>query len=256
MIPQLCFQSFNHSLTTANPASPSRPHPVQNPKVATYWLGFTIALVLHLLVFFSLGNQVAEQPVTPPQAIMVSWIGSASNLTKVAPSPETLARPEVIKPKTKTSTTPKPLKSQPLIAAQSDTASTSTMLEQSLPTPATALSTNTATEQTVSSSDAHAESSAEPLSLPNLNADYLDNPAPAYPIQSKQLGEQGKVFLKVLVNADGRVEQIALRKSSGHERLDDAAQDTVKNWRFVPAKRGSQTVAAWVIVPVSFSLEG
>jgi len=47
-----------------------------------------------------------------------------------------------------------------------------------------------------------------------------------------------------------------LKTSSGSPRLDQAALDTVKRWRFVPARQGDQSVAAWVVVPISFSLEG
>jgi len=59
-----------------------------------------------------------------------------------------------------------------------------------------------------------------------------------------------------MVNADGHVKQVLLRKSSGFSRLDQAALDSVKNWRFVPARRGEQPVSAWVVVPVAFTLEG
>jgi protein TonB len=47
-----------------------------------------------------------------------------------------------------------------------------------------------------------------------------------------------------------------VQKTSGFSRLDQAALETVKHWRFVPARRGSQIVPAWVVVPISFSLEG
>ena len=97
---------------------------------------------------------------------------------------------------------------------------------------------------------------AGPTSLPRLDADYLDNPAPAYPAESRRLGEQGRVLLRVLVNADGSVERVTLRKTSGHERLDDAAQQAVQQWRFVAAQRGDQAISAWVVIPISFSLEG
>ena len=33
------------------------------------------------------------------------------------------------------------------------------------------------------------------------------------------------------------------------------AIDTVKRWRFVPARQGDRAVAAWVLVPITFSLE-
>jgi protein TonB len=49
---------------------------------------------------------------------------------------------------------------------------------------------------------------------------------------------------------------VQVRDSSGHPRLDEAARRAVQTWRFVPAKRGEEPVAAWVLVPVSFRLEG
>ena len=38
------------------------------------------------------------------------------------------------------------------------------------------------------------------------------------------------------------------------ERLDQAALESVKKWRFIPAKQNSQPVSAYVLVPVKFSL--
>jgi len=58
------------------------------------------------------------------------------------------------------------------------------------------------------------------------------------------------------VSAAGRAEDIEVRTSSGHARLDEAARETVKGWRFVPARRGEQAVPAWVLIPISFRLEG
>jgi protein TonB len=95
-----------------------------------------------------------------------------------------------------------------------------------------------------------------PLTQPIFQADYLDNPAPAYPALSRRIGEEGRVVLRVLVNPAGLADQIEVRASSGHSRLDEAARTTVARWRFVPAKRGEQPVAAWVLIPISFRLEG
>jgi protein TonB len=68
------------------------------------------------------------------------------------------------------------------------------------------------------------------------------------------LHEEGRVLLRVLVDAKGLPERVELRSSSGHERLDRVALDTVRQWKFVPARRGEEAVSAWVIVPISFSL--
>ncbi|MEO8346797.1 MAG: TonB family protein [Betaproteobacteria bacterium] len=90
---------------------------------------------------------------------------------------------------------------------------------------------------------------------PNFNAAYLDNPAPAYPPLARRIGEQGRVVLRVLVTAGGAAETVELRTSSGSSRLDQAAIETVKRWRFVPARQGDLAVPAWVLVPITFSLE-
>ncbi|MGH8681912.1 MAG: energy transducer TonB, partial [Burkholderiales bacterium] len=93
-----------------------------------------------------------------------------------------------------------------------------------------------------------------PITPPSFLADYLHNPAPAYPPVARRNGEQGKVFLRVLVGADGRPEQVELRTSSGSARLDTTALETVRRWRFVPARQADRPIAAWVIVPISFVL--
>ena len=91
---------------------------------------------------------------------------------------------------------------------------------------------------------------------PNFKADYLHNPPPPYPSLARRMNEQGRVVLRVLVNADGLAERVELRTSSGSSRLDQSALETVRSWKFVPARQGTDPVAAWVLVPISFSLQG
>ncbi|MEI7210847.1 energy transducer TonB [Pectobacterium carotovorum] len=93
-----------------------------------------------------------------------------------------------------------------------------------------------------------------PLTPPLANADYLHNPAPSYPDVAISRGYEGTVLLNVQVRADGKVQTIQIHQSSGYPSLDDAARDTVRRWSFVPARRGSQPVSGWVVVPVDFSL--
>jgi protein TonB len=88
-----------------------------------------------------------------------------------------------------------------------------------------------------------------------FDADYLHNPKPVYPHASRRLGEQGKALLRVYVSAAGLAEKIEIKLSSGFARLDQAAEEAIGRWRFVPARRGEQTIAAWVQVPITFQLE-
>lgn len=93
------------------------------------------------------------------------------------------------------------------------------------------------------------------VSQPRFDADYLSNPAPAYPPISRRMGEEGKVVLRVHVEPNGLPSQVEIKTASGSPRLDQAALDAVRRWRFVPAKRGEEAVAAWVLVPVVFNLK-
>ena len=55
------------------------------------------------------------------------------------------------------------------------------------------------------------------------------------------MGEQGKVLVRVLVSAEGLVERVELKNSSGSRRLDQAALDAVRQLEVRPgAARGSQ----------------
>jgi protein TonB len=93
------------------------------------------------------------------------------------------------------------------------------------------------------------------ITAARFDADYLDNPKPVYPHASRRLGEQGKVLLRVYVSAAGLAEKVEIKLGSGFARLDQAAHDAVSRWRFVPARRGEQAVAAWVQVPITFQLD-
>jgi periplasmic protein TonB len=95
-----------------------------------------------------------------------------------------------------------------------------------------------------------------PITAARFDAAYLNNPKPVYPNASRRLGEEGKVVLRVHVDPDGRPSEIEIRTSSGFPRLDAAAYEAVSRWRFVPARRGDEPIAAWVAVPIAFNLEG
>lgn len=94
----------------------------------------------------------------------------------------------------------------------------------------------------------------EKIEPPRFGVAYLNNPAPDYPTLSRHMGEQGRVLMKVLVSADGAADEIQIEKSSGSERLDNAAINAVKKWRFIPAKKNNQPLSAYVLVPMKFSL--
>ncbi len=77
---------------------------------------------------------------------------------------------------------------------------------------------------------------------------------PAYPATSRRLGEEGTVRLRVLVDERGRPKDVDVVNSSGFDRLDQAAIDAVKRWRFVAATDGTRPISTWTQVAITFKL--
>lgn len=89
---------------------------------------------------------------------------------------------------------------------------------------------------------------------PRYDLAYLSNPKPAYPARSIDLGEEGTVVLQAVISADGRVKSVQVKTSSGFPRLDRAALDAVRRWKFQPSRRGDTPVEGVAIIPMPFTL--
>lgn len=200
--------------------------------------GIAITVLFHMAAVVALLQyEPVRSAFTAAMPIMVSLITPQP----VAEKPAAPPKPLPVKPRVHLPTPPQP---QQII-----TATTEAPQPALAPPPPAAVAI-------APPQPAPAPIAAVPVVPPNFNADYLDNPPPVYPPLSRRIGEQGKVMLRVLVNATGNADKVELRSSSGSNRLDDAALDVVRRWRFVPARQGDQPVAAWVLIPITFSLKG
>ena len=78
-------------------------------------------------------------------------------------------------------------------------------------------------------------------------------PAPSYPLAALRAGIEGRVILRIEVDATGAPVDGRIERSSGSTLLDRAALKLVlAKWRFVPATYGGQPIAATALVPVDF----
>jgi len=106
---------------------------------------------------------------------------------------------------------------------------------------------------------APAQSSSSTDSVQTTDADYkaayLNNPKPPYPSFAFQNRQEGTVILRVHVLPSGEVDEVQLARTSGFDSLDDSALNTVKKWKFVPAKQNGKIVDQWVKVPIRFGLK-
>lgn len=93
-------------------------------------------------------------------------------------------------------------------------------------------------------------------SAPKLVAtvEYLREPSPRYPPQSRKLREQGLVVLRVVIDERGVACDIDIESSSGYTRLDHAAKDAVSRAAFRPYIEDGTPRRALVLIPIEFAL--
>lgn len=216
------------------------------------WLALIVGIHLALLAGAMIGLGGAEAPVTPPAVMGVL----------VAPQPPATPVPQETLPATpqrqmpRAAQRPKAPAPPPLSnAPSSERAPTAPPAEPGKLAQAESMPARM--QGAASPSPAPApEPATGPAAVtpPRTDAAHLDNPAPQYPTVSRRFGEEGRVLFDVYILPDGRVGEIKLRRSSGHARLDEAALDAVRRWRYVPARRGNEPIPYWYVQPIAFSL--
>ena len=90
-----------------------------------------------------------------------------------------------------------------------------------------------------------------PVKPPRL----LREVAPVYPASARNSGATGVVTVRILVGADGSVEDVTVVGSSGNSAMDSSVVTAVNKWRFSPAKdKYGQNARCRVTRAVSFNL--
>lgn len=74
-----------------------------------------------------------------------------------------------------------------------------------------------------------------------------------YPESLWDEGVEGQAVVMVLVGAEGTVDSVYLRQTSGWEEMDSAAVRGARVLRFEPGRRGDDAVDVWVRLPVRFT---
>jgi protein TonB len=200
--------------------------------------GLVATVALHAAALGALlSYEPARSALAEAGPILVDWIA--------APKPEPVVEPpKPPKPKP-VHHRPRPVEKPKIIAAPVESPSPSPIVVPAPPPPPPEPIALAPTPEPV-----------VVVAPPVFNAAYLQNPAPPSPSLSRKLGEQGRVILRVLVNPNGSADKVQLQTSSGYARLDESARETIARWKFVPAKRGSESVADWVLIPINFRLNG
>jgi periplasmic protein TonB len=212
----------------------SRPSSTQRSSLLSIVVGLHVGIFLLIMAAKTVAPQIMKMP------LIVDLLPAPKIEDEPQAKPLPIAKPVPVTRPTHTPKTPAPVLETTSSSAPSDNAPVAPpqVAEPTPPAPAPAPAP-----------------AAPSISQARFDADYLRNPPPPYPPLSRRMGEEGKVILRVSVNPQGMADAIEVRTTSGSNRLDESALNTVRNWKFIPAKRGDTTVQSWVLVPIIFKLE-
>ena len=214
-------------------------------------LGFSLAL--HVAVV-ALWQWAGVRQVEPPAEASVRHASRPVVVSLTLPEPSPSAAQTPVQPAAAVAPTRRAAPAAETLAAGS-VAATSVVSTSAATAPAPVSAVVPASVAAVVAIPATPALTPAAVELPSTEADYWHNPKPAYPSLSRRLGEQGKVLVRVFIDASGQPQQAEVKQSSGFERLDQTALNTVLKWRYLPGKRNGTPEAMWLQVPLEFRLE-
>jgi protein TonB len=80
------------------------------------------------------------------------------------------------------------------------------------------------------------------------------NEKPPYPAEAIRRSQEGTVWLRLSIDADGRVLDVAIATPCPHPVLNRAAVRAARDWVFEPARQDGRPIASEKDVPVEFRL--
>ena len=212
---------------------------------------FTATVLLHVVLAMLFIYGLLEHKITPPDAppVLVEFMQSQPTPKTVEPQPTKPIPPQVRpQPVAAPEPTPQPTPSPSKVAAPAVVTQAAPVAPVSAPTPPAPAKVEAPPAPPVVTTPSKTD-----VSIP---ASYsASNTKPVYPTMSKRMGEQGTVVLRVLVKADGSAGAVEVKSSSSYPRLDQAAMEAVKSWRFHPATSDGKAIDEWYQVPIPFKLQ-
>jgi protein TonB len=194
------------------------------------WIVIAIVLVLHGFFFVSLdlGLDVKNDPSENEVRVMANLVAPPTPPAPPASTPPMPQPKQEAKPKTQAKPEPKPKTPDPSTtppadASQAKAAEAAKAAESQMPNAAVAPATSQGTAGTPIQTD-----------IGKLVVVYQPDADPYYPSFSKRAGEQGEVVVRLIIDETGIVEDVALLRSSGFTRLDRAAEQIGRRYRFKP----------------------
>lgn len=189
-------------------------------------------------------------PAPSPMAAPVSPTPAPQAVSRPSRQPSPVTQTQPAQPEPVITTTP---------VATAPSSATATAAESTPVVTAPPEDTALVPESTPVASPNVSETAPTTSAMANTEADYkaayLNNPRPPYPLSAARQGAEGRVLLLAEVLPDGRAGRVRLEKSSGHALLDASAMNTVRSWRFTPARKDGVVTTQAVLIPIDFTLQ-
>jgi len=194
------------------------------------WIVIVFVLALHGLFFVSLdqGLELKTDPSENEVRVMANLVAPATPPAPPVSTPPAPQPKQEVKPKTQAKPEPKPKIPEPsnvppADASQAKAAEAAKAAESQIPNAAVAPASSQGTSGTPIQTD-----------IGKLIVVYQPDADPYYPSFSKRAGEQGEVVVRLIIDETGVVEEAVLLRSSGFARLDRAAEQIGRRYRFKP----------------------
>jgi protein TonB len=188
------------------------------------WIVIVFVLALHGFFFVSLdlGLDVKNDPSENEVRVMANLVAPPTPPAPPASTPPMPQPKQEAKPKTQAKPEPKPRTPDSSSTPPAD-ASQAKAAESQIPNAAVAPASSQGTAGTPIQTD-----------IGKLVVVYQPDADPYYPSFSKRAGEQGEVVVRLIIDETGVVEEAVLLRSSGFARLDRAAEQIGRRYRFKP----------------------
>lgn len=222
--------------------------------------GFAVALAVHLVLAAGLGIFGYRFVHTPPEFLEVSLEGGGGGAEaqeeeieqeEQQEEPIIQSLEDIIDQKLK----PKPQKK---VGRKKATAAPGPKAPAGNPAGSgtgTGTGTGTGSGSGSGSGNGSGNGSGEGRGVPVKPPRLLREVAPVYPASARNSGATGVVTVRILVGADGSVEDVTVVGSSGNGAMDNSVVTAVNKWRFSPAKdKYGQNARCRVTRAVSFNL--
>jgi protein TonB len=197
---------------------------------ARFW-GLLISALCHGLIMLIPISLAAKAPQLYEP---VEFVMTLAEKPMVAEPPPRVVKPEPVRPKRKVKPRPRP---QPIITEPVKT-------NTSMPRPVAAARPQPA------------PAPAGPVVTAFGSATgpaFLRRVMPVYPAQARRRGQEGKVVLRLSIDARGNLLKVAVLEGAGFG-FDEAAVDAVKRSSFRPATIRGKAVACIARLPIRFVL--